>query len=256
MIKDIIHRITERFPLKLFIFPANVQGSNCLNDILKGLDYFDNITKEDPSSVDVVIIARGGGSLEDLMAFNEELLVKKIFEVNIPIISAVGHETDFTLCDLKAEAPNPSNMTEMAVPDRKDLILRLNDWLVSFRKTFLNIFENKFLNFKLTSERLPDFNEKINNYFQVLDYADQKLEICWRLNCKMKDKLYKTIEKFSVNKFEKLIQSAVSLILINTQKLKIFMDKDILIKKEKLKSLQKQLTVLSYKYFKKRFRSR
>ena len=93
----IIKNEIDRFPTKLLIYPSNVQGEKCLDDIIRGIEYF-NIKKD--NSVDVIIIARGGGSLEDLMPFNEELLVKKIFESKIPIVSAVGHETDYTLCDL------------------------------------------------------------------------------------------------------------------------------------------------------------
>jgi len=250
VIKDIIHRITDRFPLDLILFPANVQGSQCLNDILRGLDYFDNGMSDNKSFVDIIIIARGGGSLEDLMAFNEELLVKKIYNVNIPIISAVGHETDFTLCDFSADirAPTPSAAAEMAVPHRNDIILRLNDWSISFRKTFLNIFEKKCLNFKLLLSGLPDLNEKINNNFQALDFSDQKIRNL--LNVKLQNKkiiFYKTIDKFSVNKFEKLIESAFNLISINFQKIMILMRQGISIKKEKLKSMQKQLAILSYK---------
>ncbi|MFL2661052.1 MAG: exodeoxyribonuclease VII large subunit [Alphaproteobacteria bacterium] len=250
VIKDIIHRISDRYPLELIVFPANVQGSNCLNDILRGLDYFDKNINERKSFVDIIIIARGGGSLEDLMAFNEELLVKKIYEVKIPIISAIGHETDFTLCDLAADirAPTPSAAAEMAVPQRKELVLRLNDWSVSFRKTFLNIFENKLLNFQLASSKLPDYSEKINNNFQSLDYSGQKIKNLLNVRLQnVKITFYQTIDKFSVNKFDKLIDSARNLILSNFQKIIIFLRQNRLIKKEKLKSLQKQLIILSYK---------
>lgn len=250
VIKDIIHRISDRYPLELILFPANVQGSNCLNDILRGLDYFDKNINERKSFVDIIIIARGGGSLEDLMAFNEELLVKKIYEVKIPIISAIGHETDFTLCDLAADirAPTPSAAAEMAVPQRKELVLRLNDWSVSFRKTFLNIFENKLLNFQLASSKLPDYSEKINNNFQSLDYSGQKIKNLLNVRLQnVKITFYQTIDKFSVNKFDKLIDSARNLILSNFQKIIIFLRQNRLIKKEKLKSLQKQLIILSYK---------
>ena len=125
VIKDIIHRVSERFPLELLLYPANVQGEKSLKDLIDGINYFNNTL----STPDLIIIARGGGSLEDLMSFNEEELVKKISESKIPIISAVGHETDFTLCDLVADlrAPTPTAAAEIAVPERKDLFFKINN---------------------------------------------------------------------------------------------------------------------------------
>ena len=119
VIRDIIRVTGRRFPMsEIVLFPVHVQGEYAVPEICAGIEYF-NIEK----SVDVMIVGRGGGSLEDLWAFNSEAVVRAIAKSDIPIISAVGHETDFTLSDLAADrtAATPSMAAELAVPDAKEL---------------------------------------------------------------------------------------------------------------------------------------
>ena len=123
-VRDIINVTGRRFPCaKVYLYPALVQGAGAEGDLVKALDYFN-----ESRLVDVIIIGRGGGSIEDLWAFNSEKLARKIFECGIPVISAVGHETDFTICDFVADlrAPTPSAAAEIAVPDIRDLILKVD----------------------------------------------------------------------------------------------------------------------------------
>ncbi|MBO7304761.1 MAG: exodeoxyribonuclease VII large subunit [Clostridia bacterium] len=123
-VRDIINVTERRFPqAKLYLYPALVQGEGAEPDLIRALDYF-----ERTRLVDVIIIGRGGGSIEDLWAFNGEALARKIFASSIPIISAVGHETDFTICDFVADmrAPTPSAAAELAVPDMRELLLRID----------------------------------------------------------------------------------------------------------------------------------
>ena len=125
VIRDIMHVAGRRFPLaKILLYPALVQGANAEESLLRGIDYFDR-TK----CCDVVIIGRGGGSMEDLWAFNGEKLARRIAAAEIPIISAVGHETDYTICDFVADlrAPTPSAAAEHAVPDAREISLRLDE---------------------------------------------------------------------------------------------------------------------------------
>ncbi len=122
-VRDIINVITRRFPLtKVVIYPALVQGDGAAIDLREAVRYF-NTAK----SVDVIIIGRGGGSIEDLWAFNDEMLAREIFASKIPVISAVGHESDFTICDFVSDvrAPTPSAAAEIAVPDENELRARL-----------------------------------------------------------------------------------------------------------------------------------
>ncbi len=118
-VRDIINVSTRRFPFaKLVLFPALVQGDGAEADLIRGIKYFN-----DSKSVDVIIIGRGGGSIEDLWAFNGEALAREIFKCEIPVISAVGHETDFTICDFVSDkrAPTPSAAAELALPDSNEL---------------------------------------------------------------------------------------------------------------------------------------
>ncbi|MBR6745037.1 MAG: exodeoxyribonuclease VII large subunit [Clostridia bacterium] len=118
-IRDMLHIAGRRFPAaEIVLYPALVQGADAPASIMRGIRYF-NVKK----AADVLIIGRGGGSIEDLWAFNDENLVRTVAASEIPIVSAVGHETDFTLCDFAADlrAPTPSAAAELVVPDRAEL---------------------------------------------------------------------------------------------------------------------------------------
>ena len=124
VVRDIINVTTRRYPnVNLLIYPAAVQGVNVSSTVIQGLDTFNKL-----NNVDVIIIARGGGSFEDLFGFNDEALARKIFESKIPVISAVGHETDFTICDFVSDlrAPTPSAAAELVYPEYTDLIRKIN----------------------------------------------------------------------------------------------------------------------------------
>ncbi len=117
-VRDIINVLTRRFPLAKIVFcPVQVQGAEAADQIAQALDLFNAF-----SSADVIIVGRGGGSIEDLWAFNEEKVALAVSRSEIPVISAVGHETDFTICDFVADlrAPTPSAAAELAVPDRRE----------------------------------------------------------------------------------------------------------------------------------------
>ena len=125
VIRDIINVTTRRLPnVHIKLYPASVQGKGAAETIVRAIKYFN-----EAKNVDVIIVARGGGSLEDLWPFNEEITARAIFESEIPIISAVGHETDFTIADFVADlrAPTPSAAGELAVPDINDVKWKLNN---------------------------------------------------------------------------------------------------------------------------------
>lgn len=124
-VRDMINILGRRFPLaKVILYPALVQGEGAAPDLVRGIDYFNGAM-----DVDVIIIGRGGGSIEDLWAFNDETLARRVAASRIPVISAVGHETDFTLCDFAADrrAPTPSAAAELAVPEVGELARKLSN---------------------------------------------------------------------------------------------------------------------------------
>lgn len=146
-IRDIINILGRRFPLcRPILYPSLVQGDGASAQIIAGIDYFN-----EKKIVDVLIVGRGGGSLEDLWAFNDEALCRRVAASNIPIISAVGHETDFTLCDFAASirAPTPSAAAELAVPESSELKRKINN--VNARMELLCEQRIKILKEKLTA---------------------------------------------------------------------------------------------------------
>ena len=125
VIRDILHRLEDRFPRHVLVWPVLVQGPGAAEQIAAAIDGFQNFSPHP----DLLIVARGGGSLEDLMAFNEEVVVRAAANSKIPLISAVGHETDTTLIDYAADlrAPTPTGAAEMAVPVRAQLQAQIMD---------------------------------------------------------------------------------------------------------------------------------
>ena len=128
VIRDILHRLADRFPTHVVVWPVLVQGEGAAAQIARAVDGFSAMPQNGPATrPDLVIVARGGGSIEDLWAFNDEAVVRAVANCTIPIISAVGHETDTTLCDFAADlrAPTPTAAAEIAVPVRSDLLQRV-----------------------------------------------------------------------------------------------------------------------------------
>ena len=127
VIRDILHRLQDRFPRHVLVWPVKVQGDGAAEEITQAIDGFNALN--DSLKPDLIIVARGGGSLEDLMPFNEENVVRATARSVIPIISAVGHETDTTLIDYASDlrAPTPTGAAEMAVPVRLDLLAQVAD---------------------------------------------------------------------------------------------------------------------------------
>ncbi len=128
VIRDILHRLRDRFPRKVLLWPVVVQGEKCAGEVAAAIRGFNALQPGGPiPRPDLLIVARGGGSLEDLWGFNEELLVRAVADSDIPVISAVGHETDTTLIDFAADvrAPTPTAAAELAVPVRMDLLATL-----------------------------------------------------------------------------------------------------------------------------------
>jgi exodeoxyribonuclease VII large subunit len=139
VIRDMLHIIHRRFEnVHILLYPARVQGEGASFEIAQGIDYFNRY-----EDVDVIIVARGGGSLEDLWAFNEEGVARAIYRSRIPIISAVGHETDYTIADLVADlrAPTPSAAAELVVKDKREIKNTLHSLIIRLENQMLQALE-------------------------------------------------------------------------------------------------------------------
>lgn len=127
VIRDILHRIADRFPVRVIVWPVRVQGDTSAREVADAIAGFDALPPEGENGIprpDVLIVARGGGSLEDLWSFNEEIIVRAVAACSIPLVSAIGHETDWTLIDLASDlrAPTPTGAAEMVLPVRSELL--------------------------------------------------------------------------------------------------------------------------------------
>lgn len=157
VIKDIIHRIRERFPIRVIIWPVSVQGENSGAEIAEAIDGFNKLEEVDKPNI--LIIARGGGSIEDLWSFNDEVVVRAVFNSVIPIISAVGHEVDYTLIDLVADkrAPTPTAAAEFAVPVLSALSYNLHSYGRVLHKNI--------------EQLVRYYEQNITNYEKIYKYA-------------------------------------------------------------------------------------
>jgi exodeoxyribonuclease VII large subunit len=170
VIMDIINRVQDRYPTHLLIYPISVQGNKSAGEIIEGIEFFNK-----KINVDTIIIARGGGGVEDLLSFNDENVVKAAFASKIPIISAIGHETDFTLLDFVADyrASTPTAAAERAVPEKNNLIAKifaLHKQLISSFNLFLkekdkDIYQlAKSLNINNLKNFIREKKDKIKSY--------------------------------------------------------------------------------------------
>lgn len=186
VIRDILHRLTDRFPRPALLWPANMQGENCVRDVTTALEHFSTMPTQagdlDPNKPylrrpDVLIIARGGGSLEDLMPFNDEAIVRAVANCPIPIISAIGHETDTTLCDLAADrrAPTPTGAAEMAVPVRDDLIYTVGTMAQRMHHALRSRTQHHRSRLETLAARLGDPMMMVGPHRQKLDHLTDRL---------------------------------------------------------------------------------
>ena len=191
VIRDIINVTKRRFPkVDIKLYPVNVQGDKSASDICEGIEFFNRM-----ENVDTIIVGRGGGSLEELWSFNEEIVAREIFKSKIPIISAVGHETDFTICDFVSDmrAPTPSAAAEIATPDLSEIYYKLN----TIRNRMNRSLNNQVI---LDNEKLNNTFDKINNYMKnyiVRDKVIQLDQIYDKINLRLEQKLETSKEKLS-----------------------------------------------------------
>lgn len=178
VIQDILHRISDRFPCHVTVWPVAVQGIRSAQEVAEAIRGF-NALKERP---DVLIVARGGGSLEDLWSFNEEEVVRAVFESDIPTISAVGHETDTTLVDFVADrrAPTPTAAAEMAVPVVEDLKVHLSRLGTSLLNALTRFLQEKSIQLESLGRGLGSPERFLEERMQYLDDKAERLLMAYK----------------------------------------------------------------------------
>ena len=200
VIRDILHRLSDRFPRKVLLWPVSVQGESCAPDVTAAINGFNKLT---PGGAmprpELIIVARGGGSIEDLWGFNEESVVRATFESEIPLISAVGHETDTTLIDLASDlrAPTPTAAAEYAVPVRADLM----GWLSSMEERRVRSLTSSL---EIKRQRLKDLSRGLPTPADLVAMAAQRLDA-------VSDRLPRALSAVSNNKRTLLLQTSAGL---------------------------------------------
>ncbi len=178
VIRDILHRLSDRFPRHVLLWPVLVQGDGAADQVTAAIDGFNRIEPGGPvPRPDLIIVARGGGSLEDLWAFNEENVVRAVAASDIPLISAVGHETDTTLIDFASDrrAPTPTAAAEMAVPVRAELQAAVLDNERRMMAAMHRMVDDRRLRVDGLARGLPDLDSLIGTQQQRLDGEDERL---------------------------------------------------------------------------------
>jgi exodeoxyribonuclease VII large subunit len=186
VIRDILHRVADRFPLHVIVWPVRVQGEAAAGEITAAINGFQNFTPRP----DVLIVARGGGSLEDLWCFNEENVVRAAFASKIPLISAVGHETDTTLIDYASDirAPTPTAAAELAVPVRKELVQRVAGLDTRQSEAIQRVLKTCRFNVTSFARALPTLDKLLALPRQKLDSLSERLPLALKANA-LKDRL-------------------------------------------------------------------
>jgi len=187
VIRDILHRLSERFPRRVLLWPVLVQGEQAANQVSRAIEGFNRLpVGGSVPRPDVLIVARGGGSIEDLWAFNEEAVVRAAAASAIPLISAVGHETDVTLIDFAADrrAPTPTAAAEMAVPVRLELIERVEGAQGRLAGALTRALERKRFETRAAAARLPRPDSLLGAARQRFDRSAERLGLALAANAR------------------------------------------------------------------------
>jgi exodeoxyribonuclease VII large subunit len=179
VIRDVLHRISDRFPLHVMVWPVRVQGETCAAEVsaaIAGFNAFDNAGPL--KRPDLIIVARGGGSIEDLWGFNDEMVVRAAAASEIPLISAVGHETDWTLIDLAADrrAPTPTGAAEMAVPVKAELEAQSATFASRLQGAIRRIFDRRRTDLRSAARALGSPDDILAQPRQQVDRMTGRLE--------------------------------------------------------------------------------
>ncbi len=183
VIRDIIHRVRDRFPSHILLWPTPVQGEGAAEKVAAAVTAFNRLQSDGyPRRPDVIIVARGGGSLEDLWPFNEECVIRAVFASEIPVISAVGHETDTMLIDYVADkrAPTPTGAAEFAVPVRTELLAQINNLSARLLNAGSRYFEQRRTYLEGLARGIPNLEQILVEATQKFDDRIERLNLAFK----------------------------------------------------------------------------
>ena len=192
VIRDILHRLSDRFPRRVLVWPVRVQGDGSAGEVAAAIHGFNALPRGALARPDVIIVARGGGSLEDLWSFNEEIVVRAAAASRIPLISAVGHETDVTLIDFASDrrAPTPTAAAEMAVPVRIDLLTQIDGLARRQISCWARGLDARRTELRAAARALPSADALLAVPRQKLDTLSERLPRALKANAEIHHKQY------------------------------------------------------------------
>ncbi|MEW7007320.1 exodeoxyribonuclease VII large subunit [Lentilitoribacter sp. EG35] len=246
VIRDILHRISDRFPVQVIIWPVRVQGDTSGDEVARAIDGFNALDANSQiNKPELIIVARGGGSLEDLWGFNDEAVVRAAANSDIPLISAVGHETDWTLLDLVADkrAPTPTGAAEMAVPVKAELDATIANLNARLSSASTRVIDQRRQNFQALSRGIPSLDNLLALPRRRIDEASNLLGKAVNLNVMNKRRALETPSaRLTPISLQASLQDRTARLMQNTRALKVNWDR---IKEQKITQIARMNQALS-----------
>jgi exodeoxyribonuclease VII large subunit len=250
VIRDILHRLSDRFPRRVIVWPVRVQGETSAAEVAAAIAGFGALAPDGPvPRPHVLIVARGGGSLEDLWSFNEEIVVRAAAASSIPLVAAIGHETDWTLLDLVADrrAPTPTGAAEMVVPVRADLLASLADRASRLVTCIVRANERRRSDLRNLARALPAPEALLQAPRQRVDLAAGRLTRALILNVRRHQKLFDEVGR-RLARQDPRARLGVAIERTAALALRLRLAKDVAVerRRERLAGLSSLLDALSY----------
>ena len=246
VIRDILHRLNERFPRHVIVWPVRVQGETSAAEVAAAIEGFNRMTPRP----DVIIVARGGGSLEDLWSFNEEIVVRAVAASDIPLISAVGHETDTTLIDFVSDlrAPTPTGAAEKAVPVRADLLAETAALAARLERGLRRSMQERETRLRSAARALPRPDEILALARQRFDSAAGRLALALRANsAEHRNRLNKVAPRLSLAPLRKTIADERKSLALSQQRAARALLRIVEFKRQRFEGTARVIDSLSYK---------
>ncbi len=250
VIRDILHRLAARFPRRVVVWPVRVQGEQCAPEVAAAIAGFNALPEGGPiPRPDLIIVARGGGSIEDLWGFNEEVVVRAAAASAIPLISAVGHETDWTLLDHAADerAPTPTAAAERAVPVRADLIAELAGLAARNRRCSAKLMDDRRARLISAARGLPRPDDILSHARQRFDAAGGRLVFALKSNTRHhRSDFDRCAAKLSLRLLKQEVARQCDVVARHERQLLRTVGQAIAVKRRSLEAAAKLMSMLSH----------